>query len=128
MAETLARQFEDTRGSGIYPAMGPHPEGDVPVAAVAVSGAMMLAGGASILLGLRPKAGAGLIAGFLLAVSPIMHAFWKEADQPQRMQEMVNFTKNMALVGASLFAAAHPEPWAWRPRVSATSEALVPLG
>jgi hypothetical protein len=24
---------------------------------------------------------------------------------------MVNFTKNMALVGASLLAAAYPEPW-----------------
>jgi hypothetical protein len=55
-----------------------------------------------------------LIASFLLGVSPQMHAFWKETDPQQRMSEMVNFTKNMALVGASLLAAAHPEPWSWR--------------
>jgi uncharacterized membrane protein YphA (DoxX/SURF4 family) len=98
-----------------------------PAAAVAMSGAMLLAGGVSILLGLRPKLGAGLISGFLLAVSPLMHAFWSEEDQQQRMAEMVNFTKNMALVGASLFAAAHPEPWDWRPAVGSTSEVLMPL-
>jgi len=43
-----------------------------------------------------------------------MNRFWEEKDAKQRMQEMVNFTKNMALVGASLFAAAQPEPWPMR--------------
>ena len=74
---------------------------------------MILAGGLSLLAGTRPKIGAGLIATFLLGVSPQMHAFWKEQDPETRMQEMVNFTKNMALVGASLLAFAHPEPWPW---------------
>jgi putative oxidoreductase len=81
--------------------------------AVAASGLLILAGGLSILAGAQPKIGAGLIATFLLGVSPQMHAFWTEEDQQQRMQEMVNFTKNMALVGASLLAASHPEPWPW---------------
>ena len=85
-----------------------------PDAAVVASGLMIIAGGASIVLGLRPNLGAGLITGFLLGVSPQIHAFWKEEEPQQRMQEMVNFTKNMALVGASLFAAAQPEPWPMR--------------
>ena len=68
-------------------------------------------GGLSILTGAFPKLGAGLISTFLLGVSPRMHAFWRERDSQQQMNEMVNFTKNMALIGASLLAAAHPEPW-----------------
>ena len=84
-----------------------------PEAAVAGSGLLILGGGLSILTGAFPKLGAGLISTFLLGVSPRMHAFWREQDPQRRMNEMVNFTKNMALVGASLVAAAHPEPWPW---------------
>jgi putative oxidoreductase len=96
-----------------------------PDVAVLASGALILAGGLSILTGARPKIGSALISTFLMGVSPQMHAFWKEQNPQQRMHEMVNFTKNMALVGASLLAAAHPEPWPWH--VGARSEtAMVP--
>jgi hypothetical protein len=40
-----------------------------------------------------------------------MHAFWKETDPQARMNEMINFTKNVALAGGAMFAAAIPEPW-----------------
>ncbi len=82
-----------------------------PHVAVSGSGVMLLAGGASLLLGLRPKIGAGLIVAFLLGVSPQMHRFWDVDDPGQRMSEMVNFTKNMALVGAALALMSRPEPW-----------------
>jgi putative oxidoreductase len=85
-----------------------------PGAAVAATGLLLLAGGLSLLTGRRPKAGASLITTFLLGVSPQMHAFWKETDPEKRMHEMVNFTKNMALVGGAMFAAALPEPWPYR--------------
>lgn len=96
-------------------------------ATVVASGLMIIAGGTSLVLGVRPKVGVGLISGFLLAVSPQIHAFWKEDDPQRRMAEMVNFTKNIALVGASLFAAALPEPWRWQPRRHHSSEALMAL-
>ena len=96
-----------------------------PEVAVTMSGLMLIAGGLSIVTGTQPKIGAGLISTFLLGVSPQMHAFWKETDAQQRMQEMVNFTKNMALLGGSLFAAAHPEPWPWHPGAR-TGGAMVP--
>ena len=54
---------------------------------------------------------------FLLGVSPKMHAFWREEDAQVHTSEMVNFTKNMALLGAALMAAAHPEPWPWSLRI-----------
>ena len=84
-----------------------------PEAAVAGSGLLILGGGLSTVTGASPKLGAASMAAFLLGVSPRMHAFWREQDPQQRMNEMVNLTKNMALVGASLVAAAHPEPWPW---------------
>src|SRR5262245_28551953 len=192
MDEFQALTIEDVRGSGIYPATGPHPAGIAAVrtagqlghpeewrktsvntqtietaalligraiyggyfvynginhllnrrmmadyarskgvraadTAVVASGLMIIAGGASIVLGVKPKVGTGLISGFLLAVTPQIHAFWKEGDPQRRMQEMVNFTKNIALVGASLFAAALPEPWRWRPGRRHSGGALVAL-
>jgi uncharacterized membrane protein YphA (DoxX/SURF4 family) len=96
-----------------------------PDVAVAASGLLIVAGGISILAGVQPKMGAALISTFLLGVSPQMHAFWKEQDPHQRMNEMVNFTKNMALVGASLLAAARPEPWPWHLRAPAAGTAMM---
>jgi len=86
---------------------------DVPAAklAVAISGAMIAAGGLSVIAGVRPKVGASLIAGFLLGVSPIMHAFWEQDDEQQKMNEMVHFSKNMAMLGGAMLVAATPEPW-----------------
>jgi putative oxidoreductase len=98
-----------------------------PDAVVAASGLMILAGGLSVLTGVQPKVGAGLISAFLLGVSPQMHAFWKEEDAQQRIHEMVNFTKNMALVGASFLVAAHPEPWPGHPDLGSRGGALVPV-
>ena len=48
----------------------------LPEAAVAVTGGAMVLGGASILLGLKPKWGAAAMATFLAGVSPVMHDFW----------------------------------------------------
>jgi putative oxidoreductase len=86
---------------------------DVPMpgVAVAASGALIVLGGLSILAGARPKLGASLVTTFLLGVSPQVHAFWRIDDQSERMQEMVNFTKNLALIGGAAFVAALPEPW-----------------
>jgi putative oxidoreductase len=76
-----------------------------PQVAVAGTGALLMFGGASILLGLKPRWGALAIIAFLAGVSPMMHDFWRQSDPNQRMAEMVNFTKNMALLGAALTLA-----------------------
>ncbi len=73
-----------------------------PHVAVPGTGALMLFGGTSILLGLKPRWGALAIIAFLAGVSPMMHDFWAHEDPNQRMAEMVNFTKNMALLGSAL--------------------------
>ncbi len=86
---------------------------NVPAAdlAVIVSGAMITAGGLSLVTGIRPKVGVSLISAFLLGVTPVMHAFWQHEDPQQKMNEMVHFSKNLAMLGGAMLAAAVPEPW-----------------
>jgi hypothetical protein len=40
-----------------------------------------------------------------------MHDFWRIEDPNQRMNDMVNFAKNMALLGAALALMGVEEPW-----------------
>jgi uncharacterized membrane protein YphA (DoxX/SURF4 family) len=80
-------------------------------AAVAATGIALIAGGTSILLGVKPKLGTAAIAGFLAGVSPVMHNFWNIQDPNVRMNEMINFSKNMALLGSALALMGVDEPW-----------------
>jgi putative oxidoreductase len=82
-----------------------------PNLAVMSTGAAMLVGGGSILLGIKPKLGAAALIGFLVGVSPVMHDFWKAEDPQQRMNDKINFFKNMALVGGAVALAGVEEPW-----------------
>jgi uncharacterized membrane protein YphA (DoxX/SURF4 family) len=82
-----------------------------PKAAVAFSGVLLLVGGLTILLGIYPTVGAVALVLFLVPVTFIMHAFWKVQDAQLKMGEMVNFTKNLALLGAVLMLLSIPEPW-----------------
>jgi putative oxidoreductase len=79
--------------------------------AVTATGLVLIGGGTSILLGVKPKLGVAAIAGFLAGVSPIMHNFWKIQDPQERLNEMINFSKNVALLGASLALMGVDEPW-----------------
>jgi putative oxidoreductase len=83
----------------------------IPEVAVVATGVALLAGGTSILLGVKPKLGAAAIAGFLAGVSPVMHNFWNVQDPNQRMNEMVHFSKNLALLGGALALMGMEEPW-----------------
>jgi putative oxidoreductase len=82
-----------------------------PDAAVTASGALLLFGGASILAGIKPKMGTAAVAGFLAGVSPVMHNFWNVEDPGQRMHDMVDFSKNLALLGGTLALMSVTEPW-----------------
>ena len=82
-----------------------------PALAVQLTGAALIAGGTSILLGVKPKSGTAAIVGFLAGVTPIMHDFWKEENPERRMNDMVNFTKNIALMGGAMSLMGVEEPW-----------------
>jgi putative oxidoreductase len=84
----------------------------MPDAAVTATGVALIVGGTSVLLGLKPKLGAAMIVAFLASVSPMMHDFWTAQDPNQRMNEMIHFSKNMAMLGAALALMGVEEPWA----------------
>jgi uncharacterized membrane protein YphA (DoxX/SURF4 family) len=83
----------------------------LPEAAVLASGAMLTVGGASILLGAKPKVGALSILGFLTMVTPVMHDYWNQKDPGQKQNDMVHFMKNLALLGGVLALLGVDEPW-----------------
>lgn len=82
-----------------------------PELAVTLSAVPLIAGGASLLLGIKPKMGALAIAGFLAAVSPVMHDFWRSEDPEQRQNDMTSFLKNVALAGGAVALMGVDEPW-----------------
>jgi putative oxidoreductase len=75
-----------------------------PLASIGVPlmGVISLAGGLSILLGYRAKIGAWLIIAFLVIVTPIMHKFWGVADPMMAQLQMINFMKNLSMLGGAL--------------------------
>lgn len=83
-----------------------------PALAVLVSGALLLLGGLSVVLGLWPQIGLWFLVAFLVVVTPTMHNFWTVTDPNQKMGEMTNFLKNVALLGAALMMLRAAEaPW-----------------
>jgi uncharacterized membrane protein YphA (DoxX/SURF4 family) len=80
----------------------------------ALAAGRLIFGGFSLLTGVQPRFGAALITGFLTGVTPRMHDYWNATDQMQRANDMVNFTKNLALIGGAAFAVATGDKWPWR--------------
>lgn len=81
-----------------------------PTGMVVFSGLLLLAGGLSMLLGVFPSWGIVILLVFLIPVSFRMHNFWSEEGEA-RMNDMINFMKNMALAAALLMFYAIPQPW-----------------
>ncbi len=77
-----------------------------PKFSVGFSGLLLLIGGASVLLNIFPVIGLIALAVFLVPVTFIIHAYWKVQDAQAKMGEMINFMKNIALLGAVLIMLA----------------------
>jgi uncharacterized membrane protein YphA (DoxX/SURF4 family) len=82
-----------------------------PEVAVIAGGVLLLLAGLSFLLGIYPRLGVAALVLFLVPVTLIMHAFWADRDPMQRQNDLINFTKNVALLGSSLMFLAVPRPW-----------------
>jgi len=76
----------------------------VPMAEFGVpfTGLLAVLGGLSVALGVWGDLGSLLLVAFLLLITPLMHAFWRETDAMQKQLQMVSFTKNTALLGGAL--------------------------
>ena len=75
----------------------------VPLASFLVpfSGVMAIVGGLLIVLGYKAKWGAWLLVAFLIPVTFMMHAFWKETDPMQKQMQMGMFMKNISILGGA---------------------------
>ncbi len=84
----------------------------VPLPGVAVvgSGLVLLAGALSIGFGFFPTYGVIALTVFFVPVTLMMHDFWN-AEAEAKQNEMIQFMKNMVILGASWVFLAIPQPW-----------------
>jgi putative oxidoreductase len=82
-----------------------------PKLAVCGSGVLLLLGGASLLLGFHHTIGVALLVIFLVPTSFMMHNFWGIQEPQAKMNEMVQFQKNIAILGLLLMTLLIQRPW-----------------
>jgi len=82
-----------------------------PELAVGTSGILLLLGGLSLLLGFHPTIGVILLAIFLVPTSFMIHNFWAVQDPQAKMNDLVNFEKNIAILGFLLMTLLIARPW-----------------
>ncbi len=70
--------------------------------AVLLTGTMMIVGGLGFIFNTHIQESAILLIIFLVPTTFMMHTFWKISDPMHRMNDQINFTKNLALIGALL--------------------------
>ena len=81
----------------------------VPAPQVLLAGAIvfLIAGSLSVILGYRARIGAGLLLVFLALATYYFHDFWTLADPQARQEQMIQFLKNLGLMGAMLLIIAN---------------------
>jgi len=85
----------------------------LPELAVAVAGVLLAVAGLTLIFGLYPDVGIAALVLFFVPVTVMMHAFWAERDPTLRQIDLINFGKNVSLLGSALMFAAVPRPWAY---------------
>lgn len=80
-----------------------------PGAGVAITGILMIIGGLGIILGIFTQVALLAIVLFLIPTTFKMHAYWKETDPAAKMNEQINFMKNLALLGATIMLFFLPD-------------------
>jgi putative oxidoreductase len=81
----------------------------VPMPKLLLVGAIifLIAGSLSIITGFKARIGATLLLIFLVLATYFFHDFWTVEDAMQQQNEMIQFMKNMALMGAMLMVIAN---------------------
>ena len=81
-----------------------------PQLAVIFAGLLLVIGAVTFILGVYPQIGILAITLFFIPTTLMMHDFWN-VPKEQKMQEKINFLKNMALEGAVVMLLIIPTPW-----------------
>jgi putative oxidoreductase len=74
-----------------------------------LAGAMvfLIVGSLSIILGFKARIGASLLLVFLILATYFFHDFWTFEDAQAKQMQMIQFMKNLSLMGAMLFVIAN---------------------
>ena len=90
----------------------------------------LLVGSVSVIVGYRARIGAALLLTFLVLASYYFHPFWKLEGQAQQ-EQMIQFMKNLSMMGAMLFVIANGSGPAsldsWLAKRSASAQKPVPF-
>jgi putative oxidoreductase len=63
----------------------------------------LLAGSLSVIFGYKARIGAGLLLVFLVLATYYFHHFWNIDDAHASQQQLIQFMKNLSMMGAMLF-------------------------
>ena len=73
---------------------------------VRLNGAGMVAAGAALALGIRPRESALVLLLLLVPTTVVGHAFWQEREAPARHAQEIQFLKNASMAGGLLAVIA----------------------
>ena len=81
----------------------------VPAPQIMLAGAIvfLIVGSISVVLGYKARIGAFLLLVFLVLATYFFHDFWTLSDPQARQEQMIQFMKNLALMGAMLLVIAN---------------------
>ncbi|MDR3636944.1 MAG: DoxX family protein [Isosphaeraceae bacterium] len=67
----------------------------------------LIAGSLSVILGYKARFGAGLLLVFLVLATYYFHDFWTVSDPQAKQEQMIQFMKNLGLMGAMVLIIAN---------------------
>ncbi|QDU78928.1 Inner membrane protein YqjF [Polystyrenella longa] len=81
----------------------------VPIPQVMLAGAILFlsAGSLSLIVGFKARCGASLLLVFLVLATYFFHDFWTIEEAAAKQQQMIQFMKNLALMGTMVFIIAN---------------------
>ena len=86
----------------------------IPAAPIMLVGAIvfLIVGSLSVIVGYKAPIGATLLLIFLVLATYFFHDFWKESDPKAVQDQMIQFMKNLSMMGAMLLIIANgPGPF-----------------
>lgn len=66
-----------------------------------------IACGLALIAGWRPRTAASVLSLFLVPTSLVFHDFWNSKDEAERQLQLIQFMKNVAIMGGLLQISAH---------------------
>jgi uncharacterized membrane protein YphA (DoxX/SURF4 family) len=76
---------------------------------VVLNGALMILAGLLLGLGIAPRRAAALLIGSLVPTTLVGHAFWKEEPGTEREKQLLQFLKNLGLIGGLLMVVSEKQ-------------------